>query len=235
MIEFIFMLTRDDVTLTDAREVYASVAGTGLRHVGCKDVGLPTEELKALMDDIRSNGHETWIEVVSETEEDTLASARAAAEIRPDHLIGGTLIEPVMEILEGTERSGDEASGRGRVKFWPYVGQIVGHPCLLRGSIEEIVADTERAASRGVDGINLLAYRYDGDVEALTRAVVGASALPVICAGSVDSTERIRALEACGAWAFTIGTAALDGALVEGAPLSGRLQAAIDGAAGAPA
>ena len=234
MIEFIFMLTRDDVTLKDAREVYASVAGTGLRHVGCKDVGLPTEELKALMEDIRSNGHETWIEVVSETEEDTLASARAAAEIRPDHLIGGTLIEPVLEILRG-ERSGDEASGRGRrIKFWPYVGRIVGHPCLLRGTVDEIVADTERAAALGVDGINLLAYRYDGDVEALVRAVVAASDLPVICAGSVDSVERIRALEACGAWAFTIGTAALDGALVENAPLSGQLQAAVE-AAGAPA
>jgi hypothetical protein len=224
MIEFIFMLTRDDVTLKDAREVYASVAGSGLRHVGCKDVGLPTEQLKALMEDIRSNGHESWIEVVSETQEDTLASARAAAEIRPDHLIGGTLIEPVQEILNGTG-----------VKFWPYVGQIVGHPCLLRGSIEEIVADTERAAALGVDGINLLAYRYDGDVEALVRAVVGATDLPVICAGSVDSVERIRALEASGAWAFTIGTAALDGALVEGAPLSGQLQAAIDASAGAPA
>jgi hypothetical protein len=223
MIEFIFMLTRDDVTLSDAREVYASIAQTGVRHVGCKDVGLPTEELKALMDDIRSNGHETWIEVVSETEEDTLASARAAAEIRPDHLIGGTLIEPVQEILAGTG-----------VKLWPYVGQIVGHPCLLRGSIDEIVADTERAASLGVEGINLLAYRYDGDVEVLVRAVVGASDLPVICAGSVDSVERIRVLDACGAWGFTIGTAALDGVLVEGAPLRGQLEAALD-AAGAGA
>jgi 4-hydroxythreonine-4-phosphate dehydrogenase len=230
MIEFIFMLTRDDVTLPDAREVYASIADTGVRHVGCKDVGLPTDELKALMDDIRSNGHETWIEVVSETEEDTLASARAAAEIRPDHLIGGTLIEPVQEILAGTERSGDEAFGRGRVRFWPYVGRIVGHPCLLRGTIDEIVADTERAAELGVDGINLLAYRYDQDVEALVRAVVGATDLPVICAGSVDSLDRIRALEAAGAWAFTIGTAALDGALVEGAPLSGQLEAALEAA-----
>src|SRR5215212_236198 len=140
MLEFIFMLTRDDVTLRDAREVYASVAGTGLRHVGCKDVGLPRDELSGLMDDIRAHGHETWIEVVSETEADTLASARAAAEIRPDHLIGGTLIEPVQDILTGTG-----------VKFWPYVGQIVGHPCLLRGSVEEIVADTKRAAELGVD------------------------------------------------------------------------------------
>jgi hypothetical protein len=219
MIEFIFMLTRDDVTLADARAVYASIAETGVRHVGCKDVGLPADELSALMDDIRSHGQETWIEVVSETEEATLASARAAAEIRPDHLIGGTLIEPVQEILAGTG-----------VRFWPYVGQIVGHPCLLRGSIDEIVADTERAAALGVDGINLLAYRYDGDVEELVRAVVAATDLPVICAGSVDSVDRIRALDRCGAWAFTIGTAALDGALVDGAPLSGQLQAALEAA-----
>jgi hypothetical protein len=225
MIEFIFMLTRDDVTLTDAREVYASVAGTGLEHAGCKDVGLPRDELAALMDDIRSNGHATYLEVVSETEEATLESARVAAEIRPNNLIGGTLIEPVQEILAGTG-----------VKFWPYVGQIVGHPCLLRGTIDEIVADTERAAALGVDGINLLAYRYDGDVEALVRAVVGATDVPVICAGSVDSAERIRVLDVCGAWGFTIGTAALDGVLVDGAPLSGQLEAALEAAgASAPA
>ena len=219
MIEFIFMLTRDDVTLPDARDVYASIAGTGVRHVGCKDLGLPTDELRALMDDVRAHGHQTYLEVVSETEEATLASARAAAEIRPDHVIGGTLIEPVQEILAGTG-----------VKFWPYVGRVVDHPCLLRGSIEQIVADTERATALGVDGINLLAYRYDGDVDALVRAVVEATDLPVICAGSVDSVERIRALDDCGAWGFTIGTAALDGALVEGAPLSGQLQAALEAA-----
>src|SRR3954453_5202600 len=102
MIEFIFMLTRDDVTLSDAREVYASIAHSGVRHVGCKDVGLPTEELKALMDDIRAHGHKTSPEGLPEPPEATLESARAAAETRPDYLIGGTLIEPVQEILRGT-------------------------------------------------------------------------------------------------------------------------------------
>jgi hypothetical protein len=216
MIEFIFMLTRDDVTLRDAREVYASIAGSGVRHVGCKDLGLAPDELAGLLADIRAEGAQTHLEVVSETPEATLASARAAAVIRPDFLIGGTLIEPVQEVLEGTG-----------VKFFPYVGQIVGHPCLLRGSIDEIVEDARRAAALGVDGINLLAYRYDGDVEALVRAVVEATNLPVICAGSVDSAERIRALDRCGAWAFTIGTAALDGKLVDGAPLRGQLDAAL--------
>ncbi len=220
MIEFIFMLTRDDKTLTDAREVYASIAETGLRHVGCKDVGLPRAELQALMDEIRANGHTSHLEVVSETEEATLASARAAAEIGPDFLIGGTLIEPVQEILAGTG-----------IRFFPYVGQIVDHPCLLRGSIEQIVEDTKRAESLGVDGINLLAYRYDGDVDALVEAVVGATSLPVIAAGSVDSPARIQALAERGIWAFTIGTAALDGKLVEGAPLTGQIECALQAAA----
>ena len=136
MIEFIFMLTRDDQTLADARAVYASIAESGVRHVGCKDVGLPRAELQALMDDIHSHGHTTHLEVVSETEEATLASARAAAEIGPDFLIGGTLIEPVQEIIAGTG-----------IRFFPYVGQIVGHPCLLRGSIESNCR--RRSAGRG--------------------------------------------------------------------------------------
>jgi hypothetical protein len=221
LIEFIFMLTRDDRTIADAREVYASIADTGVRHVGCKDLGLERDELGALMADIRAKGHTSYLEVVSETEEATLESARVAAEIVPDYLIGGTLIEPVQEILAATQ-----------VKFCPYIGHVIDHPCLLRGSIEEIAADAARAEELGVDGINLLAYRYDRDVNALVEAVVRATSLPVIAAGSVDSAERIRALEQRGVWAFTIGTAALDGKLVADAPLERQLEYVLGSAAG---
>ncbi len=214
MSDFIFMLTRDDQTVADAREIYASVAGCGVSHFGCKDIGLPREELRALIDEIRADGHTSYLEVVSETEEATLQSARVAAEIRPDYLIGGTLIEPVQEVIEGTG-----------IRFFPYVGRIVDHPCLLRGTIEEIVADTREAERLGVDGINLLAYRYDGDVDALVDAVVQATALPVIAAGSVDSTERIEELSKRGVWAFTVGTAALDARFRPGEPLEAQLHA----------
>src|SRR5947209_18949371 len=162
------MLTREDRTISDAREVYVSVAATGIRHVGCKDVGLPRDELAALMADIRANGHTSYLEVVSETEAATIQSARVAAEIRPDCLIGGTLIEPVQEIIEGLG-----------MRFFPYVGRVVGHPCLLRGTIEEVAQDARRAEALGVDGINLLAYRYDGDVDALVEAVLEAVGIPV--------------------------------------------------------
>jgi hypothetical protein len=218
--EFIFMLTRNDETLADARKVYASVAATGVRHFGCKDVGLPRRELEALLSDIESNGHTSYLEVVSESNEATLASARAAAEIRPDYLIGGTLIEPVQEIIAGTG-----------IQFFPYVGRVVGHPCLLRGSIQEIAADARRVEALGVDGVNLLAYRYDGDVGALVDAVVSNTSLPAIAAGSVDSVERIRALANHGVWAFTIGTAALDGVLLPEEPLQAQLELALEAAA----
>ena len=221
MPEFIFMLTRADRTIADARDVYESVSQTGIRHVGCKDLGLPREELAALLEDIRSNGHTSYLEVVSETDEATRQSAKVAAELRPDYLIGGTLIEPVQEIING--------SG---VRFFPYVGTVVDHPCLLRGTIDEIAEQARRAEGLGVDGINLLAYRYDGDVDALVEAVGESTSLPVIAAGSVDSAERIRALSERGVWAFTVGTAALDGKFVAGAALNEQLEFILDAASG---
>jgi hypothetical protein len=221
MSEFIFMLTRDDKTVSDARAIYESISDTGVTHVGCKDLGLPRDELKALIDDIRSNGHTSYLEVVSETEEATLESARVAADIGPDYLIGGTLIQPVQEILEGTA-----------IRFFPYVGQIVDHPCLLRGTIADITIDTRAAAVLGVDGINLLAYRYDGDVDELVESVVQVTTLPVIAAGSVDSVERIAALSERGIWGFTVGTAALDGKFAPGRPLAAQLEAILSAAGG---
>ena len=168
MSRFIFMLTRDDETVPDARSLYREAARSGVQHFGCKDVGLPLAEVRELIDDIRADGHTSYLEVVAESEEGNLQSARAAVEIRPDYLIGGSLIEPVRKIINGTG-----------IGFMPYVGGIVGHPCLLRGSIADIAADAVAAQRAMVDGVNLLAYRYDGDVEALIDAVTSATQLPV--------------------------------------------------------
>jgi len=219
MSEFILMLTRHDETVPDALELYRAASASGVTHVGGKDVGLPRRELEGLFDEIRDNGHTSYLEVVSETEEATIASARVALELGVDYLIGGTLVEPVREVIAG--------SG---ITFFPYVGHIVGHPCLLRGTIEEIAADARRVEALGVDGINLLAYRYDGDVPALVAAVAEATTLPLICAGSVDSLNRVRELTELGTWAFTVGTAALDLEIVPGGSLHDQVAAVLEAA-----
>ena len=207
MTEFIFMLTHSDRTVSNARAVYDEIRSTAIRYVGFKDIGLPIPELRALAKSIRADGREVMLEVVSEDPADELRSIRAALEIGVDWLLGGTHPDEALEIIAGTP-----------VRYCPFPGRVIGHPSQLRGTIDEIAADAAALTARpGVHGLDLLAYRYDGDVEALTAAVNERSSGPVIAAGSVDSLERIAALARIGVWGFTIGGAIFDGRFT-GAP-----------------
>ena len=206
MPEFIFMLTHEDVTVENALEVYDEVRDAGLRYVGFKDVGPPFDELKLLAEAIHEGGQEVMLEVVSERKEDELRSARAALDLGVDYLLGGTHADEVAEIVAGTG-----------VRYCPFPGRIVGHPSLLRGSVEEISESARRLAAMDVVwGLDLLAYRYDGDVDALVRSVVGAADVPIIAAGSVDDAEKIRRLSDSGVWGFTVGSAIFDGSFPGG-------------------
>ncbi len=200
MTEFIFMLTRNDATVPDALAVYEEIRSTDVRYVGFKDIGLPVEELRVLARAIQDDGREVMLEVVSENAADELRSIRAAIDIGVDWVLGGTNPKPALELLPA-----------GGPKYCPFPGRVIGHPSLLRGSIEEI-AESARTltAMPGVHGLDLLAYRHDGDVPALAAAVVAASSGPVIAAGSVDSLERIATLDRLGVWGFTIGGAIFD-------------------------
>ncbi len=204
MIEFIFMLTHNDRTVDEAPEVLASLRDTGLRYVGFKDVGATVERRKELVASAHEAGMEVMLEVVSTSMEDELASLRGALDVGFDWVLGGTHGEEGATILAG--------SG---VRYCPFPGTVVGHPSVLEGSIEDIAADTKRlTALDGVSGVDLLTYRHlTEDPLALTRAVVQASAGPVIAAGSVVEDAQIRLLAEAGAWGFTIGGAIFEGRL----------------------
>jgi thiamine monophosphate synthase len=201
MSHFIFMLTKDDRTVTDAAQVYAGLSRSPLRYVGFKDIGLPLHELKALAGLIRRDGKQVMLEVVSTSREAEMRSVEAAVEIGVDYLLGGRHAEDATRLLKGAG-----------IRYFPFAGHTVGHPTKLTGSIEEIVEDAVRlAALPGVHGLDLLAYRFAGDVEALTQRVVRAVDVPVIAAGSIDRAERVQAMLRAGVWGFTVGSAVFDG------------------------
>jgi methylglyoxal synthase len=198
---FILMLTSQDRTIPDARQRLDEALEAGARHIGFKDVGLPTEELRGLAQAIRAAGGRSYLEVVSLDEASELASARAAVALDVDCLLGGTRAEAVTEITRAHP-----------IRYHPFPGHIVGHPSVLEGSVETIADSARRLADlEHVHGLDLLAYRFQGAVPALMAAVCSAVAKPVIMAGSIDPEERILAAAEAGAAGFTVGTAALDG------------------------
>jgi len=218
MIEFVFMLTRDDVTVADAPEVLAGLRNTGLRYVGFKDIGPEPEVLRDVTAAAHDAGMEVMLEVVSTSREDELRSVRAALDIGVDWVLGGTNAEEGALVLSGTA-----------VRYCPFPGTITGHPSVLSGAIDEIAADAARlTAIDGVHGVDLLAYRHaTADVGALTRAVADAVDGPVIAAGSVATIEQIGVLEEAGAWGFTIGSAIFEERLPGGPSVAGQVRAVL--------
>lgn len=200
--DFIFMLTSQDRTVADAAERLKDVLAAGVTHIGFKDIGLPFSDLAALSVAIKKAGATLYLEVVSLDEESERRSARAAVDLGVDVLMGGTRPNVVLPVI----------ADKG-IRYYPFPGTIIGHPSQLRGTIETIVASAcQLAAIDGVSGLDLLAYRFDGDVEELMRRVCQAVEKPIVVAGSIDNRERMEAVIRAGAAGFTIGTAAFKGA-----------------------
>nr|MDO8082554.1 4-hydroxythreonine-4-phosphate dehydrogenase [Candidatus Freyarchaeota archaeon] len=216
MTKFIFMLTYNDVTVKNALKVYEEIRKTKVKFVGFKDIGLPLNQLKKLVKTMKEDKRTIFLEVVSESKEAAIQSAKNAVELGVDYLIGGTYIEETLPLIHETE-----------IRFFPYIGKIVDHPCLLRGTIEEIVKDAKRVEKLGLSGINLLAYRYDGDVEKLMVSVQKAVKIPLIVAGSINSYERVRKMKELDIWAFTIGGAIFDKKFVPQGSYSENIEAVL--------
>jgi len=96
------------------------------------------------------------------------------------------------------------------IQYYPFPGHIYGHPSIMDGTIEEVVAHACFLESKGVQGMDLLSYRYIGDAPLLLTEVVKATSVPIVSAGSIDSYKRMAEVWQAGAWGFTIGSALFD-------------------------
>ncbi|HEV7854720.1 MAG TPA: 1-(5-phosphoribosyl)-5-((5-phosphoribosylamino)methylideneamino)imidazole-4-carboxamide isomerase [Mycobacterium sp.] len=207
MAHFVFMLTHGDRTVDNAAEIIPTLADSGLRYIGFKDVGADLARQRELTELAHDAGFEVMLEVVSTSKEAEMASLRSAAEAGFDWVLGGT---------HGAETAGMLPDG---VKYCPFPGRVVDHPSVLLGTVDDIAADAEElTALDHVSGLDLLAYRHpSADPLELIRRVSASSRGPVIVAGSIASVERAVAVSEAGAWGYTIGSAIFDG-LLPGAP-----------------
>ena len=201
--DFIFMLTRGDKTIEDCLEVMEQIAPLGLTHVGFKDVGVEYATLEKLTAKIKAIGATSYMEVVSETPEACLRSAEIGKRLGIDRLLGGTDVAAVQKIIAGTQ-----------TQYYPFSGFPKGHPTKLGGKPADVEAHCRAFTAAGCAGTDLLAYRATEadplDLVRAARAGLGPAGY-LIVAGSITSRERIAAVAAAGANAFTTGSAVFDG------------------------
>jgi len=218
--DFVFMLTRNDATVGNALDLVEVARPVGLRHIGFKDVGAEPSLLIRLTAAIRQAGASVWMEVVSTSREDELRSIALGRELGVDWLMGGVHAEEALRILAGSA-----------TRYLPFAGRPRGHPTRLGGTAVEVEAHCRAFALKGCAGVDILAYRATEAepidlIAACRRGFAGAGA--VVAAGSINSAERIAAIRAAGADAFTIGTAAIDASYAPGAgPLEAQLRAVL--------
>jgi hypothetical protein len=218
--DFVFMLTRSDQTVTDGLDVLDDIHSVGLTHIGFKDVGVPPEVLRELNRRIKDMGATSYLEVVSTTVEASLQSARVARDIGIDRLLGGTQVDEVLQILAGSS-----------TQYLPFPGRPFDHPTKLGGSAQQVEDDCRRFRAKGCAGVDLLAYRAtEADpIELVKAARRGIGDGVLLVAGAVKSAQQIRALAAAGADSFTIGSAAFDGSYAPSVgSLRSQLRAVLD-------
>jgi hypothetical protein len=211
--DFIFMLTRHDRTVTDCLAVAERIRPLGLSHVGFKDVGVGLDVLHALTRALKAQGATVYMEVVSTSDEACLGSARNAIQLGVDCLLGGTAVEATQAILNGT-----------RIAYFPFPGRPHDHPTRLGGDAARVAEDCRRFRVAGCAGADLLAYRATEaePVELVRSARKGLGDGRLIVAGSIASRARLAEIATAGADAFTVGTAVFDGSW---APHAGTLEA----------
>ncbi|MHA1843114.1 MAG: hypothetical protein ACTSWE_02445 [Promethearchaeota archaeon] len=203
MTEFIFMLTYNDVTKKDAIEIYEGIRDiSDLKFIGFKNIGLEMEQYEKLVAMMKEDGKTIFLEVVSDSEEASIKSAEVGLKLGVDYLIGTMkqYIDPTLKIIRGKP-----------IKFMPYIGDVIGHPCILTGTIESIQEDAINIEKKGVDGINLLAYRHETvNVEKLIKKVMEVMKTKLIVAGSISTPHQVKKMQELDVWAFTIGSAIFD-------------------------
>ncbi|MHB8277133.1 MAG: hypothetical protein ACYDIA_05725 [Candidatus Humimicrobiaceae bacterium] len=204
--KLILMFTHNDVTVGNAIEYFDMIKDLPVDFFGFKEIGLPPDKMAELNKKIHDSGFESFLEVVQYEEDKIMPLAKLAVKYSFDYLMGTVYYKSIWNIIEN------------KIKYFPFVGKVYSRPSVLDGTIEEIVADAKRLEETGVDGFDLLAYRYKypDKVAELIKVLKEAVDIPIVSAGSINSFDRLQETIDSGIWGFTIGGAFIEKKFVAG-------------------
>lgn len=216
--ELVVMLTHNDQTVPNAIEIFEEAKGSKAKFWGFKEIGLPEDKMKILVDKMKAAGKTTFLEVVDYTEEGCVEGAKIGARCGFDILMGTLYFDSVKKVA-------DEAG----MKYMPFVGELSGRPSILGGTIEGMIEEAnDLVDNKGIKGFDLLGYRFTGDAVKLNEEFVKQVRADVCLAGSVSSFKRLDEVKATGAWAFTIGGAFFENKFGDGLSFGEQIDVVVD-------
>ncbi|NUB45978.1 hypothetical protein GEU84_016390 [Fertoebacter nigrum] len=201
------MLTKDDLTIKNAHELFEASYRAPTQYWGFKDTGISAQTAAELARYIRDRGKTIVFESFAETEAECLRAAEFAINNQCKYLIGCEFYPSVVGLLQGSN-----------VSYRPTIGHRAGIPRYLYGTMDEVVEAAQSVMEKGADGICLSMYRYkDGDpVELAQRALHVVGERSTIISGSINTFERLKQVRKLRPWGFTIGSALFDEAFGKG-------------------
>ncbi len=216
--KLIVMLTHNDVTVKDAKEIFEENKDLPVTNWGFKDVGLEPEKMKELCGLMKAAGKTTFLEVVTYSEEECMRGAKLAVECGFDCLLGTLFYDSVAEYVKTTN-----------LKYYPFVGKVSQSPSILEGSCDYMLEQAENFEAAGACGVDLLGYRYvEGDPNVLSAAFIKASCIPTVLAGSIGSEERMLLVKQMDPAYFTMGSALFTKNFVKDGSFRDNLKAVVD-------
>lgn len=192
----IVMLTWNDVTVENAKEIFLEAKNAKATHWGFKVEGTTPESMRELILLMKEAGKKTYIEELAIDESTCVKSAKDCARCGVDHLLGTMYYDSVKNIC-------DDAG----IAYSPFVA--LDADTRLRAPIDEIIRKAKEAEEKGIWGINLSAFRYlGGDPVDLLKHLSNNISKQFTIAGSINSYERIDFLKNIPKlYGFTIGGA----------------------------
>lgn len=212
------MLTNHDVTVKDAYEIFEECKDIEeVKYWGFKNVGLPKEEMKRLVQAMKAAGKTTFLEVVTYDEASCMEAAKICIDCGFDTLMGTVYYESVHQYLN-----------EHHMEYSPFVGKVSGSPSILEGTNEEIIQNAKDLMAKGITDFDILAYRHVVDGEKLAREFCAAIDAKVTIAGSISDYERIDTMFDIGPWGYTMGSALFSKNFVPNGTFRENLQAVAD-------
>ena len=194
--KLIVMLTRNDVTVPDAKEIFLAAKDSAATHWGFKVEGTTPPQMEELVACMKEYGKRVHIECLALDEPTCLNAARLSARYSVHHLLGTVYYDSVQEVCK-----------KAGIDYSPFAGLDVD--ARLRGSITEIVDKAQTLEKKDIFGIAVSGFRYvSGDPQLLLSTLASSLKKPFISSGSVSTYERLDFLKTLrGLYGFTIGSA----------------------------